>query len=153
MANSRWDLTNVLHHGKRSKVLLFGRLDWWRWGNRRSIQSKRKLCLSRVQGTRSSSNIKRCISQRERKDMYTGPVSRVSWDMRVKLGLWKWMIWQEWAKRNEWRSRWMCGRVERLLLNSTTPWHWMHYRFGLVMGSEKIVTIGVQCVEVLKLME
>jgi len=35
------------------------------------------------------------------KEKYTAPASRVSWDIRVKLGLYKWMIWQDWR---EWKK-------------------------------------------------
>jgi len=48
-------------------------------------------------------------------------ISRVSWDMKVKLGLWQWRIWPD-RRMERMMVRWMCGvhlKNRRLVLNST----------------------------------
>jgi len=56
--------------------MLFERLDWCRWRSRRSIKSKKTLCLDKDQITDSSANVRGNFSKE--KEKYTGPVFRVS---------------------------------------------------------------------------
>jgi len=50
----------------------------------------------------SSGNWLPVITSKELFLKYTGPISRMSWDVRVKFGLWKWSLCQDWREWNEW---------------------------------------------------